>query len=63
MNATFLNHFAPITDPRIERCKKHDLLDIILLSITVVISGAEGWEYIEDLWTFEIRLASSVSPV
>ncbi len=49
MNATFLNHFAPITDPRIERCKKHDLLDILLLSITAVISGAEGWEDIENL--------------
>ncbi len=48
MNATFLNHFALITDPRIERCKKYDLLDILLLSITAVISGAEGWEDIED---------------
>jgi len=48
MSATFLKHFDSITDPRIERCKKHDLLDILLLSISAVLSGAEGWEDIED---------------
>ena len=48
MSATFLNHFNAITDPRIERCKKHQLLDILLLAISAVLSGAEGWEDIED---------------
>ena len=48
MTPTFLKHFDPITDPSIERCKKHDLLDILLLAICAVISGAEGWEDIED---------------
>lgn len=48
MSSTFLKHFDSITDPRIERCKKHNLLDILLLSISAVLSGAEGWEDIED---------------
>jgi predicted transposase YbfD/YdcC len=48
MSATFLNHFNAITDPRIERCKKHQLIDILLLAISAVLSGAEGWEDIED---------------
>jgi len=48
MSATFLKHFDSISDPRIERCKKHNLLDIILLSITAVMSGSEGWEDIEN---------------
>jgi len=48
MNSTFLKHFDSITDPRIERCKKHNLLDILLLAISAVLSGAEGWEDIED---------------
>ena len=47
MSATFLKHFNPITDPRIERCKKHNLLDILLLAISAVMSGSEGWEDIE----------------
>ena len=48
MNSTFLTHFESILDPRIERCKQHALLDILLLAISAVISGAEGWEDIED---------------
>jgi len=48
MSATFLEHFNSISDPRIERCKKHNLLDILLLAISAVLSGAEGWEDIED---------------
>ncbi len=48
MSATFLKHFDSITDPRIERCKKHELIDILLLAISAVISGAQGWEDIED---------------
>lgn len=38
--------FESIKDPRVERHKRHKLLDIIILSICAVISGAEGWEAI-----------------
>ncbi|MBM7074734.1 ISAs1 family transposase, partial [Shewanella sp. 202IG2-18] len=46
--STFLQHFDKINDPRIQRHKLHELLDILLLSICAVISGSEGWEDIED---------------
>jgi predicted transposase YbfD/YdcC len=36
-----------LEDPRIERHKRHKLIDIIVLTICAVISGAEGWEAIE----------------
>ena len=48
MSATFLTHFDSISDPRIERCKKHNLMDILLLAISAVMSGSEGWEDIEN---------------
>jgi hypothetical protein len=48
MSATFLTHFDSISDPRIERCKKHNLMDILLLAISAVMSGSEEWEDIED---------------
>ena len=44
---TFLKHFCDITDPRIERCKKHEFLDVMFLAISAVIGGADGWEDIE----------------
>ena len=48
MTDSFLQHFEAIEDPRIDRCKRHELLDIILLAVSAVLSGAQGWEQIED---------------
>ena len=39
--------FSDLEAPRIERHKRHQLLDIIVLTICAVVSGAEGWEAIE----------------
>lgn len=48
MNAVFIECFGELKEPRVERTKKHLLLDILALSICGVLSGAEGWEEIED---------------
>ena len=44
----FISHFSSIPEPRIERCRKHALLDILFLSISAILCGADGWEEIED---------------
>ena len=36
-------HFARLEDPRIERSKKHKLIDIITIAICGVICGADSW--------------------
>lgn len=36
-------HFADLEDPRIERSRRHDLLDIVVIAICAVICGADGW--------------------
>src|SRR6476469_804867 len=41
-------HFGDIKDPRVERTKKHQLTDILIILILAVIAGAQGWEDIED---------------
>jgi predicted transposase YbfD/YdcC len=48
MSASIIEHFSILRDPRIERHKKHKLVDIIVLAICAVLSGAEGWEAIEE---------------
>lgn len=48
MNSVFVECFAGLEDPRVERTKKHLLLDIIALALCGVISGAQNWEEIED---------------
>jgi predicted transposase YbfD/YdcC len=47
MSATFIEHFSDLKDPRDDKNKKHQLMDIVFLVIAGVISGAEGWEAIE----------------
>ncbi len=42
------HHFAELTDPRIDRTRLHDLLDIVAIAICAVIAGAESWDDIED---------------
>ena len=47
MTATFMEHFSDLKDPRDDKNKKHQLIDILFLVIAAVLSGAEGWEAIE----------------
>lgn len=39
--------FEGLEDPRIDRTKRHQLLDILLITILGVMCGAEGWVDIE----------------
>ena len=48
MSASILDHFSLLQDPRIERNKLHALADIMLLTVCAVVSGADGWEAIEE---------------
>ena len=44
---TILDCFASLEDPRIERSKRHKLLDIIAIAICATICGADSWVHIE----------------
>ncbi len=41
---SLLAHFADLTDPRVDRTKLHQLLDILVIAMCATICGAEGWE-------------------
>ncbi len=40
---TIHQHFATLTDPRVDRAKHHQLLDILTIALCAVICGAESW--------------------
>jgi predicted transposase YbfD/YdcC len=44
---TIADYFVDIEDPRIERTKRHQLIDIITIAICAVICGADSWVTIE----------------
>src|SRR5579883_366757 len=39
-------HFASLTDPRVERTKLHPLLSIVTIALCAVLCGAESWDEI-----------------
>ncbi len=44
---TISSHFGDLEDPRVDRTKRHQLIDIITITICAVISGADTWVDIE----------------
>lgn len=45
--ASIEHHFSDLEDPRIDRTKRHKLLDIVVIAICAVICGADGWVAVE----------------
>ena len=45
--ATIRDHFTDLDDPRVERTRRHKLVDILAISICATICGADSWVYIE----------------
>ena len=45
--ATILDHFAELDDPRVERTRRHKLVDILAIAICATICGADSWVHIE----------------
>jgi len=47
-SVSIIDHFADLEDPRIDRSKLHNLVDIIVIAICAVICGADSWVEIEE---------------
>jgi len=44
----FVDYFSCVSDPRIDRHKTHQLLDILFISVAATVAGADGPTDIED---------------
>src|SRR4029453_18398240 len=47
VNASIVEHFQTSEDPRIERTKKHLLLDILVIAVCTLLTGGEGFQDME----------------
>ena len=45
--SSFIDFFDSLSDPRVERTRKHKLIDILVITIAAVISGCDDWNEIE----------------
>jgi predicted transposase YbfD/YdcC len=47
VTASIVDHFQSLEDPRIERTKKHNLLDILVIALCTLLTGGEGFQDME----------------
>ena len=45
--ASLTEHFGSLDDPRIDRTKRHNLMDIVTIALCGVIAGADSWVDVE----------------
>lgn len=45
---SLIEYFQSITDPRVNRTKDHDLIDILIIAICCLLCGGEGFNDMED---------------
>ncbi len=45
--ASLTEHFGNLDDPRIDRTKRHELIDILTIALCGVIAGADSWVDVE----------------
>ena len=46
-DASIVHHFKDLQDPRIERTKKHRLIDIIVIALGSIMVGGDGFQDME----------------
>jgi predicted transposase YbfD/YdcC len=47
LHKTVVDNFSSMLDPRVDRTKRHKLLDIIFIAIAGAVCGADNWKAIE----------------
>ena len=50
-SAAFQDHFGNLTDPRVERTRKHPLVNILFLAVCGILSGANSFAGIQEFGT------------
>ena len=63
MDASLINHFRSLPDPRIERTKCYPLTEILFLVISATISGSEGWKSIKDFGDLKLGWLKQFYPM
>lgn len=61
--STIAAHFAALPDPRIDRAKRHHLLDIVTIALCAVICGADSWVEVERFGRAKQRWLQTLLPL
>lgn len=58
-----VHHFASVPDPRMDRTQRHSLVSILLVALCAVLSGADGWEGIEEFGRTRLDWLRQLTPM
>jgi len=45
---SLVEHFEPLSDPRVDRTKDHALIDVLVIAVCTLLCGGEGFNDMED---------------
>ena len=45
---SLIEHFKELTDPRVERTKEHDLIDVLIIAVCCLLCAGESFNDMED---------------
>jgi predicted transposase YbfD/YdcC len=62
MSTSFIEYFSQLRDPRVERNKLYPLMEILLLAVCAMLSGAEGWEAMEEFGKAKLDWLRTFAP-
>ncbi len=51
---SIISHLEQIEDPRTDINVKHDLIDVMFLTLSAVLSGADGWKSIKEFGEMQL---------
>ena len=51
---SIISHLEKIEDPRTDINIKHDLIDVMFLTLSAVLSGADGWKSIQEFGEMQL---------
>ena len=54
VNASIVDHFQTLEDPRIERTKKHNLLDILVIALWTLLTGGDGFRVCPTFYIYGV---------
>src|ERR687884_419120 len=61
-SAAFHHHFQDLKDPRVERTRKHPLINIVFIAVCAVLSGANSFAAIAEFGGDRRTLLARLDP-
>lgn len=58
MILNLIEHLSVVQKPRSDINQKHDIIDVMLLVISAITSGSEGWQDIEIYGDHKLKLVT-----